>query len=348
MTAGLILGGLVICGGWFHSAEATPEPAQVSSRPLVNISSEARLTQATDSKEQLAGHTDQSKCLKALTQITLAMHKFQDAKNVLPHDILDKNGKPLLSWRVAILPYLGQEAIYNQFELAEPWDSVHNKQVLAKMPEIYRLAFQPKGDTRTHYLVFAGSGTPFEQGKKLSIAAIPDGTSNTLGCVVSGPAVEWTKPADLPFNRDKFAPKLDIPYKNAFFVAFMDSYSRSFSPAIDLQILKLLVDMEDGQPVPDFRAFEVKLPFNKKEAETFQSVLKEDQRVLGLIIEQLKEMQKTLDALGKSPNLKDLPLLDDKILKNLGDPAALAEIHEEIKKKREELEALIQKKSGDK
>ncbi len=45
-----------------------------------------------------------------LKQIMLAIHNYHDAVGQLPADIVDKNGKPLLSWRVAILPYIEQDA----------------------------------------------------------------------------------------------------------------------------------------------------------------------------------------------------------------------------------------------
>ena len=42
-----------------------------------------------------------------LKQIGLAMHNYLSAKGTFPaRAIRDKDGKPLLSWRVAILPYL--------------------------------------------------------------------------------------------------------------------------------------------------------------------------------------------------------------------------------------------------
>ena len=52
----------------------------------------------------------------------------------------DKDGKPLLSWRVLILPYVEQEDLYKQFHLDEPWDSEHNKKLIEKMPAVYRVA----------------------------------------------------------------------------------------------------------------------------------------------------------------------------------------------------------------
>ena len=71
-------------------------------------------------------------------QIALAMHNYHAANDHLPPAaIKDKAGKPLLSWRVAILPYLEQAALYNKFHLDEPWDSPHNKALIASMPAVY-------------------------------------------------------------------------------------------------------------------------------------------------------------------------------------------------------------------
>ncbi len=72
-----------------------------------------------------------------LKQIAIAFHAFHDTTAGLPADITDKAGKPLLSWRVAILPYIEQSELYNQFKLDEPWDSANNKKLIEKMPKLY-------------------------------------------------------------------------------------------------------------------------------------------------------------------------------------------------------------------
>ena len=60
------------------------------------------------------------------------------ANNAFPGPaITDKDGKPLLSWRVAILPYIEQQGLYKKFKLDEPWDSPHNKALFKEMPPIY-------------------------------------------------------------------------------------------------------------------------------------------------------------------------------------------------------------------
>src|SRR5262249_21734482 len=63
-----------------------------------------------------------------LKQIALAMHSYHDTMGRFPPAIVrDKEGKPLYSWRVLLLPYLEQQNLYNQFKLDEPWDSEHNR-----------------------------------------------------------------------------------------------------------------------------------------------------------------------------------------------------------------------------
>ena len=72
-----------------------------------------------------------------LKQIALALHNYADAnRGKLPGDVLDKTGKPLLSWRVLLLPYLEQNDLYKQFKLDEPWDSKNNRPLLEKMPKV--------------------------------------------------------------------------------------------------------------------------------------------------------------------------------------------------------------------
>jgi hypothetical protein len=72
-----------------------------------------------------------------LKQLGLACHNYLSATNHFPRNITDKDGKLLLSWRVAILPYIEEEALYKQFKLDEPWDSEQNKKLSEKMPKVF-------------------------------------------------------------------------------------------------------------------------------------------------------------------------------------------------------------------
>ncbi|HEV3237767.1 MAG TPA: DUF1559 domain-containing protein, partial [Gemmataceae bacterium] len=135
-------------------------------------------------------------------------------KGQLPHDITDKDGKALLSWRVAILPYLEQDGLHKQFKLDEPWNSESNKKLIEKMPDVFaspRVAVKKKGFTV--YQGFAGPGALFETGKVMRFpASIPDGTSNTIMAVESSIAVPWSRPADVPFDIKKDLPDIGKAY----------------------------------------------------------------------------------------------------------------------------------------
>jgi RNA polymerase sigma factor (sigma-70 family) len=101
-----------------------------------------------------------------LKQIALAMHNHHDVYGFFPASaIYNKEGKPLLSWRVALLPFLEEDNLFKQFHLDEPWDSAHNKKLLDKMPDIYRVSGQ-KEKSSTFYQVFVGESTMFEQREK--------------------------------------------------------------------------------------------------------------------------------------------------------------------------------------
>ena len=86
---------------------------------------------------------ERARSMNNLRQLMLALHNYHDAHGHFPTDIRDKDGKPLLSWRVHILPYIEQENLYRQFKLDEPWDSEHNKKLVKSMPKVFAVRGRP-------------------------------------------------------------------------------------------------------------------------------------------------------------------------------------------------------------
>lgn len=137
-----------------------------------------------------------------LKQIMLAMHNHYSTFQELPRDILDKDGKPLLSWRVKILPFVEQAALYQQFHLDEPWDSEHNLKLAKLVPAVYLSPDSQEElgpQQRTRYLLPLGEGFPASvPAGPLKFKDLVDGSSNTIA-VLETPvkdAVLWTKPDD--------------------------------------------------------------------------------------------------------------------------------------------------------
>jgi hypothetical protein len=186
-----------------------------------------------------------------LKQIALAMINYADTmRGQLPaHAIYSKDGKPLLSWRVLILPYLEQQALYNQFHLNEPWDSEHNKKLLAKMPKTYASPLDKKAlkEHRTFYQGLHGKGAFFEgkQGIRYP-ASITDGTSITIMIVEASKAVPWTKPEDIPYDPDKPLPKLGLPGYSYFLASMCDGSVRTISRSITKETLRAAITRDAG------------------------------------------------------------------------------------------------------
>jgi len=169
-----------------------------------------------------------------LKQIALAMHNYESANGRMPSAaICDKNGKPLLSWRVAILPYIEQDNIYNSFKLDEPWDSEHNMKVGSKIRvKVYedpRMPSDPTKPQTTYYKVFVGKDAGFEVSKPLNFAQFLDGLSNTVMVAAAGEPVIWWKPEDFEFDAKKKVPDVTKPF-DVLLVAMFDGSVRALQP----------------------------------------------------------------------------------------------------------------------
>jgi Protein of unknown function (DUF1559) len=191
--------------------------------------------------------------LNNMKQIMLACHAYHDVYGHLPNDITDKNGKPLLSWRVAILPFIEQNNLYSQFKLDEPWDSKNNKQwsQVAVKTYLSPLAVTPNPAGLTHYQGFVGPGTMFEAGKKIKLTDVFDGTSNPIMFVETADAVEWTKPGGIPFDPKKPLPKLPSAGGNDLILAALcDGSVRTLNmKTLTEKTLKYAIQRDDGNPL---------------------------------------------------------------------------------------------------
>jgi hypothetical protein len=205
---------------------------------------------------------DRDRSATNLRQIVLAFHNFNDTYAGMPAAaIVDKAGKPLLSWRVAILPFIEQQNLYKQFKLDEPWDSKHNKKLLARMPKIYAptIVDKPAKADSTYYQVFTGPDTPFNPkairgnppvslGARIP-ASFPDGTSNTFLVAEGGEAIPWTKPVDLVYDAKKPVPKVGGLFPEGFHVGMADGTVKFISRKIDQQTMRALITPAGGEVI---------------------------------------------------------------------------------------------------
>ncbi len=192
-----------------------------------------------------------------LKQMALAFHNYTDSQNAFPTDITDKKtGKPLLSWRVQLLPYMEQAALYQQFKLDEPWDSENNLKLARMIVPVYVAPNQPpsmdpKGLVLTPYQAASGPGTLFEPGKKLGFRDVTDGTSNTVMFVEAKKQVIWTKPDDVLFDPTKPLPAADKLFgglsPNDFIAAMGDGSVRFLKYTTDPKTIKAMITRNGGE-----------------------------------------------------------------------------------------------------
>jgi hypothetical protein len=188
-----------------------------------------------------------------LKQLAAAMMACHENQRAFPAPALcGKDGRPLLSWRVALLPYLGESRLYSEFHLDEPWDSEHNQSLRHRMPAVYAspVPGKAKKPGLTYYQVFVGDGAAFAEGKRMRLPAdFQDGASNTILIVEAGQPVSWTKPEDVLFDPHKPLPPLGGLFSDHFNVAFADANVRYISKRVTEATLRCLVTRSGGDPL---------------------------------------------------------------------------------------------------
>jgi hypothetical protein len=184
-----------------------------------------------------------------MKQLMLAFHNYHATFNHFPTRAnYDNNGKPLLSWRVHILPFIDQQPLYRRFKLNEPWDSPHNKQLIRLMPSTYANPNLPAGSVTNYLAVIGADSVVSATGVKMR--QITDGTSNTamLVEVDVNRAVPWTKPVDHEIEAKDPKAGLGSLRPGGFHMAMADGSVRFVRISVDPKYIRAVVT-KSGQEV---------------------------------------------------------------------------------------------------
>jgi prepilin-type processing-associated H-X9-DG protein len=199
-----------------------------------------------------------TECNGRLKQLGIAFHKCIEAQGHLPApSIVGADGKPLLSWRVAILPHLGYTSLYERFHLDEPWDSPHNRALVKEMPaELACPGLVSRKSGMTNYVVLVGPkfdlasvNTPFEPNRGVDIREVTDGTSNTILVFETSNPVFWTKPEDLDWAPDGPLPGISSPHTGGTHSVFVDGSVRFLKLPIAQQTFRAILTINGGEVV---------------------------------------------------------------------------------------------------
>ncbi|MBL8874013.1 MAG: DUF1559 domain-containing protein [Planctomycetaceae bacterium] len=147
-------------------------------------------------------------CRNNAQKIALALQAYCDTHGTYPPPVInDSTGKPLYSWRVLLLPFLGHKDLAADFNYAEPWDSAQNMSLVTRMPAVFASPASPDARSigEANYVLITGSGTLFPPTGPLSSKDVSDPTDQTLLVVeVRNGGQSWTQPGDIDVAKLKF------------------------------------------------------------------------------------------------------------------------------------------------
>ncbi|TWU43232.1 hypothetical protein Q31b_22700 [Novipirellula aureliae] len=189
-----------------------------------------------------------------MKQVMLAMHNHHSAFRELPAAaITDPDGNPLLSWRVKILPFIEEQALYEEFHFDEPWDSEHNLPLSKRLPA----AFEAKGVkleagmTVIHAIV--GKDRGLLEKENVSFRQFLDGLSNSILIAEVNPdqAVPWSKPEDVVIDMADPLNHFTRENDNGFYIGMADGAVKFIKKGFDAKMFKALLTRA-GQEIVNF------------------------------------------------------------------------------------------------
>jgi hypothetical protein len=203
-------------------------------------------------------------CTNNLKQIGLAMQNYVHTHGCCPPAFIpDKNGKPMHSWRVLILPLLGQDSLYKQYRFDEPWNGPHNRALMDQMPSVYRCPTDGDSNrSKTNYATLVGPHAICDGPTSRRPSDVKDGLANTIVVAeCAGAGINWLEPRDLNTEEmtfhirttgDSGSSKSDISscHVGGANVLMGDMSVRYLPNSIDPKVLKAMTTIDGGEPVP--------------------------------------------------------------------------------------------------
>ena len=196
-------------------------------------------------------------CQDNIRKLTIAIHEYESKHGQIPPPYsIAADGTPLHSWRVLLLPFLGEQSLYDEIDLDKPWDDPVNIQFHSRMPDVFCCAaikYHSKwGSTgnSTAYLVIVDDRTPWHTNNPPSLTQISnaDGALTTIAIVESeNHRIPWMSTSDP--DLETFLGNLDFsrPHNGLLNCSLFDSSTSILSDNLELEQLSEVLTMDDGR-----------------------------------------------------------------------------------------------------
>jgi prepilin-type processing-associated H-X9-DG protein len=204
-------------------------------------------------------------CDGNLKKIGAAMQSYHQKYGSFPPSFLaDKNGKPMHSWRVLLLPFLGEQGLYAEYRFDEPWNSPNNIALSGRMPAVYHCPSDWESSlSQTSYVMLVGPHAISNGATAHRMGDIKDGAANTIMVAEAGKAgINWLEPRDLDAEKMDYCTRAAEPdvrretcemFRNhcgAGNVLFCDGSVRALiSKSVNPEELKGMTTIDGGEAV---------------------------------------------------------------------------------------------------
>jgi hypothetical protein len=200
-------------------------------------------------------------CSNNQSEIALALLGYENKHGHFPPAyIADANGKLMHSWRVLILPQLGRNDLYSDYDFNEPWNGPHNSKLAAAMPMLFSCPNNSNlaNQNCTNYVAVVGARTMWPGAKTSSIKDVADGdgTSETIAFMeFPNSDINWLEPRDISFEVicEKMTPENRAELFNAHqgisMVSFVDGHYNVFSDRFLEKNIRAMLTINGGEMI---------------------------------------------------------------------------------------------------
>jgi hypothetical protein len=209
-------------------------------------------------------------CIGTLKILGVIVHNYENQHGHFPPaHLLDKDGRPMHSWRILLLEFEQPPQLYEEYSFDEPWNSPNNLALAHNVPSgmvafssTYRCPSDSEADElHATYLMPVGPGTFSDGPNGRKVDQFTDGTSNTLMVVErSQSGIHWMEPRDLDVAKMSY--RINDPagygirstHPAGASALFADGTVSSISKDVDPEILRAIITIDAGDPGSEFHS----------------------------------------------------------------------------------------------
>jgi hypothetical protein len=148
-----------------------------------------------------------SACCNNLRNIGLAMEGYHKLYGTFPPAyVAGKNGQPLYSWTVPLLPFIEESNLYEDLHLDEPWNSPHNQKLTKMGISVFhcpaRKPYWHNQHNHIGYVGVVGPDTAWSGAVGRPLSEFTDGPENTILLFeVAALDIPWAAPPTLTLDQ---------------------------------------------------------------------------------------------------------------------------------------------------